>query len=164
MESSSSVQDSANNSTSPCYLKKTLWFKKYMCLNLKKRTPSYLTRPRLEYQYFRQILWIFVESSPAKLFMFWTIYWTQGPGTQPHSINFTIWIQLDLGHRLLVIAVTTTNLESWPCFPDIWLCTNMGFHDMDPKYLTKPVGLQSRCRAKIILLFKDCHIVIYQFV
>ena len=35
----------------------------------KKGPPSYLTRPQVEYQYFRQILWIFVESSLAILFI-----------------------------------------------------------------------------------------------
>ena len=36
-----------------------------------KRTPSYLHRPRVEYQYFRRTLWILVKSSLAKLFVFW---------------------------------------------------------------------------------------------
>ena len=45
-----------------------------ICVRTYKKTPSYLTRPRVENQYFRQKLWIFVESSLAKLFVFLTIY------------------------------------------------------------------------------------------
>ena len=41
-----------------------------------------------------------------------------GRVTRPWSINFTIWLWLNLGHRLLVFA-STTNLESEPSFADI---------------------------------------------
>ena len=41
-----------------------------------------------------------------------------GRVTQPRSINFTIRLQLNLGHRLLVSALTM-NLKSGPCFADI---------------------------------------------
>ena len=48
-------QDLANNSTSPRYLPKTHCFGNYMCMNLWKSRPSYLTRARVEYLYFRWI-------------------------------------------------------------------------------------------------------------
>ena len=54
------LQDSVNNSTSHHYSKKTCRFGKYSCMNLWKRTPSYSTQPRVEYQYFRRILWIYI--------------------------------------------------------------------------------------------------------
>ena len=127
-------------------------------MNLLKRTPNYSTRPWVEYQYFRWILWMFVESSQVKpnYLWFWpfmghsqiitrlwcilyklllpdssknstfvlkkarliTQYSTWGWVTRPRSINFTFWLQLNLGHRLLVFA-STTNLELGPRFADI---------------------------------------------
>ena len=47
-----------------------------------------------------------------------TRYSTRGRVTQPQSINFTIRLRLDLGHRLLVFPLTM-NLESGPRFADI---------------------------------------------
>ena len=44
-----------------------------------------------------------------------TRYSTRGQVTQPGPINFTIWLQLHLGHQLLVFA-STTNLKSGPHF------------------------------------------------
>ena len=100
-------------------IQKTRQFGKYLCMNLWKRTPSYLTRPKVKYQYFRWMIRIFVESSLAKLFVFLTIYgsWsnkniytkknlifagysTPGRVTRPWSINFTIRLRLDFSIRL----------------------------------------------------------------
>ena len=39
--------------------------------------------------------------------------------TQPWSNNFTFQLRLNLGHRLLAFT-STTNLESGPCFANIW--------------------------------------------
>ena len=48
-----------------------------------------------------------------------TLYSTRGQETLPQFINFTIRLRLDLGHRLLIFALTT-NLESGPRLADIW--------------------------------------------
>ena len=78
-------QDSANNSTPLCYSKNNRRFMNYLCMNLLKWTPSYLTRVGVKYLYS-------------------TWYSTRGRVTRPQSTNFTIRLRLDLGHRLLVIA------------------------------------------------------------
>ena len=49
---------------------------------------------------------------------YWTRYSTSGRVTQPQFINFTIRLRLNLGHPLLVFALTT-NLESGPRFANI---------------------------------------------
>ena len=48
-----------------------------------------------------------------------TRYSTWGEVTRPWSINFTIRLWLNFGHRLLVFALTT-NFESGPRFANIW--------------------------------------------
>ena len=97
-------QDLENNSTLLCYSKNNCRFMNYLCMNLSKSTPSYSTRVRVEYLYLTQY------STP---------YLTRGRVTRPRSINFTIWLLLDLGHQLLVFALTM-NLESGRRFADIW--------------------------------------------
>ena len=62
------------NSTSPRYSTKTRSFGNYSCVNLWKSRPSYSTRVRVQYLYFRRIWRILVESSQAKLFVFSTIH------------------------------------------------------------------------------------------
>ena len=44
-------------------------------------------------------------------------YSTRGWVIRPGSINFTVWLRLDLGHRLLVFA-SLTNLKLGPRFAD----------------------------------------------
>ena len=50
----------ANNSTSPRYSTKTRHFRKYSCMNLWKKTPSYSPQVRVKYLYFRRIWRILV--------------------------------------------------------------------------------------------------------
>ena len=61
-------QDSAKNSTSPCYSTKIRHFGKYSCMNLWKKTPSYSPRPQAVYLYFGRLWRLLVESNRAKLF------------------------------------------------------------------------------------------------
>ena len=56
-------QDSANNSTLPPYSTKTCRFGKYLCMNLRKKTPSYLPWPRVEYLYSVRLWRLLVELS-----------------------------------------------------------------------------------------------------
>ena len=131
------MQDSANNSTPLCYSSKTHRFGNYSCMNLWKSRPSYSTWVRVEYLYCRRIWWILVESSRTEVVVFLTIYghsqiiirlWPIYRRYSCHyriglhyiTINFTIRLRLDLGHRLLVFALTT-NLELGPSFADIWI-------------------------------------------
>ena len=81
-----SHQDSANNSTLLPYLSKTRSFGNYLCMNLWKSRPSYSTRVRVEYLYFRQIWEKLVESSWVK---------------QRYSCFLPyIWLNIRLGIRL----------------------------------------------------------------
>ena len=98
-------------------VQKTRRFEKYLCTNLWKRTPSYSTRPRVKYQYVRQILWIFVESSRAKLFVFSTIYASifdsrSNNSTSIHQFYYSALTQL-------LVFTSTTNIKSAPRFADI---------------------------------------------
>ena len=87
-----------------------------------------------------------------------TRYLTQGRVTRPRSINFTIRIGLDLGHRLLESA-STTNLESGPRFADIWLSPKNMISEL--QLYTKntvivryePVRISSRFRFDVIASF-----------
>ena len=88
-------QDSTNNSTPLRYSENNRRFVNYLCMNLLKRTPSYSTQVWVEYPYS-----------------------TRGRVTRPWSINFTIRLRIDLGHRLLVFT-SATNLESRPRFANI---------------------------------------------
>ena len=60
-----------------------------------------------------------IRYSSRYLTRYSTRYSTRGRVTQPQSNNFTIQLQLDLGHQLLVFA-STTNLESGPGLADTW--------------------------------------------
>ena len=120
-------------------IQKTRQFGKYLCMNLWKRTPSYLTRPKVKYQYFRWMIRIFVESSLAKLFMFLTIYgsWSNKniytkkkldirwifdsrSSNSPLIHQFYYSASTRLSLQILVFA-STTNLKSGLSFADIWV-------------------------------------------
>ena len=60
-----SEQAWANNLTLPRYSTKTRRFGNYSCMNLWKSRPSYSTRVRVKYLYFRRIWRILVESNPS---------------------------------------------------------------------------------------------------
>ena len=65
-----------------------------------------------------------------------TLYSTRGRVTRPRSINYATWLRLNLGHRLLVFALTT-NLESGPRFADI--CWTVSYNKMS-LYWFSPVN------------------------
>ena len=58
-------QTSANNLTWYCYLSKTRWFRKYLCMNLWKTTSKYSTWPWVEYRYFGLFWRLLVKASQS---------------------------------------------------------------------------------------------------
>ena len=114
-------QDSANYSTPLCYSKNNCRFVNYLCMYQLKRTPGYSTQVQVEYLYFSQMNRTYNTINTNKFlpppgFEPGSLGTRQMTAKQmtyplcygaPRSINFTIWLRLNLGHQLLVFASKT---------------------------------------------------------